>query len=77
MPAKKESLPVIVDPDDTISFEEFSQAMDLIQWVARAIVTRNANGKKSDKFCRLCSASRLIKEPCRHADIWKLALANK
>jgi hypothetical protein len=68
---------VVVDPDDTISFEEFRQAMDLIQWVGRTIVTRNANGKMSDKFCRLCQQSRLLKTPCHHADIWRLAGINK
>lgn len=82
MPAKKQSvdnsdMQVVVDPDDTISFAEFEQAMGLIQFVARVIVVRNANGKHSDKFCRLCQQARQLKEPCQHAAIWKLAGVNK
>ena len=38
---------------------------------------QDANGKKSDKFCRLCAASKLNKLACRHADVWRLAGTNK
>ena len=48
-------------------------ARDLLKWVGRVIVTRNANGKQSDKFCKLCSSSKLHKEACRHAEVWELA----
>jgi hypothetical protein len=56
---------------------EHPEWLDLIQWVGRTIVTRNANGRQSDKFCALCQKSKLHKEPCRHAAIWRLAGINK
>ena len=51
---------------------ERRELIDLLRWVARSIRTINALGKKMDKKCLLCAPSRLHKEPCRHAEIWKL-----
>ena len=48
------------------------ELLDLLAWVGRTIVVRNANGRTSDKFCRLCQTSRHHKEKCRHAEVWQL-----
>ena len=81
MPAKKAAvneqpgMGELLGMDPTGRDDRIDALEDLLAWVGRAIVTRNANGRKSDKFCRLCAASRLLKEPCRHTQVW--AVANK
>ena len=59
-----------VEPD-TLR-DESNDIFTLLKRVGAIIVTRNALGRRSDKFCRLCSQARLLKVPCPHTQIWEL-----
>ena len=69
MPAKKAAEPQTDFIEVKITIE---QAEDLLRWVGTVIKTRNANGKKSNLFCRLCGPSKQLKLKCRHTEVWQL-----
>jgi hypothetical protein len=49
------------------------QHLDLLKFVARTIRTINVNGRAMTTKCRLCPQAHILKEPCRHDEIFKLA----
>ena len=58
---------------EPVTIPEGVDVIDLLRFVARSIVTINANGRKMDKKCLLCAQARLHKEKCRHDEIWALS----
>jgi hypothetical protein len=51
---------------------ENEQLRHLLTWVAWMIHDTDANGKISERFCRLCKIARLKHQKCRHAEIFAL-----
>jgi hypothetical protein len=52
------------------SNHEVDRLRNLLTWVAWMIHDTDANGKLSDRFCRLCKVARLKHQQCRHAEIF-------
>lgn len=57
--------------DKTPQPPAYEELLELLRWAGDHIVIRNANGKRSDRFCLICRFTRL-REPCRHGAMWAL-----
>jgi len=50
--------------------ETEADLMELLRWCAKHIARRNMNGRLSDKFCLICTSTKVKRVACRHNEIW-------
>lgn len=81
-PKQMNTVPNPLQGESDLSFEHeegisqgrgIDEMVAVIKFVARTIRTINVNGKSMTGKCRLCSQARILREPCQHDRIWKLA----
>ena len=60
--------------------DKVAKLEDLIKWVGDHIHVRNANGQRTTAKCALCpftyrkdSRGRMVKDVCRHDQIWQIS----